>query len=72
MDELKIVSGFTNGILSKLIGMLIRKKFGYDIDLKLNNVRVTIVDEKARVHLDLDAELKKEELTKLLTKFGLN
>ena len=34
MDEMKIGSKFTTGILSKLIAMLIRKKFGYDVELK--------------------------------------
>jgi hypothetical protein len=72
MDELKIVSGFTKGILSKLVRMLLRKKIGYDIDIQLNDVKATIIEEKAKVHLDLDAELSKEELTKLLKKIGLN
>ena len=36
MDEMKIGSKFTTGILAKLIAMLIRKKFGYDVELKLN------------------------------------
>lgn len=72
MDEMKIVSGFTRGIISKLVKVLLRKKLGYDIDIQLNKIDVTIVDGKSHVHLDLDAELEKEELLKLLKKVGLN
>ena len=43
MDEMKIGSKFTTGILSKLIAMLIRKKFGYDVELKLNEVNATVI-----------------------------
>jgi len=71
MDELRVVSGFTNGLLSKLVGMLIRKKYGYDINLKLRDVRVSITDEKAFVHLDANLELSKGDLMKLLKKLGL-
>lgn len=69
---MKIVSGFTRGIISKLVKVLLRKKLGYDIDIQLNKIDVTIVDGKSHVHLDLDAELEKEELLKLLKKVGLN
>lgn len=69
---MKIVSGFTRGIISKLVRVLLRKKLGYDIDIQLNKIDVTIVDGKPHVHLDLDAELEKEELLKLLKKVGLN
>lgn len=48
---MKIGSKFTTGILSKLIAMLIRKKFGYDVDLKLNEVNATVIDGKTQVPL---------------------
>ena len=62
MDEMKIGSKFTTGILSKLIAMLIRKKFGYDVELKLNEVNATVIDGKTHVHLDVDAELEKDDM----------
>ena len=67
MDEMKIGSKFTTGIISKLIGMVIRKKFGYEVTLKLNEVNATVIDGKTHVHLDVDAELDKEELMKILS-----
>lgn len=72
MDEMKIVSGFTRGIVSKLVRMALRKKIGYDIDIQLNDIKATVVDGKTHVHLDVDAELEKEELVKILKHVGLN
>ena len=71
MDEMKIGSKFTTGIISKLVSMVIRKKFGYDVELKLNEVNATVTDGKTHVHLDVDAELSKEELMKILASIGL-
>lgn len=71
MDEMKIGSKFTTNIISKLINMVIRKKFGYEIELKLNEVNATIIDGKTHVHLDIDAELEKDELMKILKSSGL-
>jgi hypothetical protein len=71
MDEMKIVSKFTTNMISKLVKMVLRKKLGYDIDIQLNEIKTTITDGKTHVHLDVDAELEKEELVKILKKIGL-
>lgn len=71
MDEMKIGSKFTTSIVSKLVSMVIRKKFGYDIGLKLNSIDATVIDGKTHIHLDVDAELEKDELTKILKNIGL-
>lgn len=52
MDEMKIGSKFTTSIISKLASLAIRKKFGYDVKLNLNEVKATVVDGKTHVHLD--------------------
>lgn len=72
MDEMKIVSKFTRGIVSKILRTVIHKKTGYDIDIQLNEVTTTISDGKTHLHLDVDAELSKEELAKILKSIGLN
>ncbi|MEZ3494748.1 MAG: CTP synthase [Lachnospiraceae bacterium] len=72
MDEMKIVSKFTTNMISKLVKMVLRKKLGYDIDIQLNEIKTTITDGKTHVHLDVDAELEKEELVKILKKIGLS
>ena len=55
MDEMRIVSKFTRGIISKAIKMVIRKKTGYNIDIQLNEAITTISDGKTHLHLDVDA-----------------
>lgn len=71
MDEMKIGSKFITNIISKLASAVIRKKFGYDIKLNLNKANATIVDGKTHVHLDIDADLEKDELVKILKNIGL-
>lgn len=72
MDEMKIVSKFTRGIISKAIKMIVHKKTGYDINIQLNDVTTVIIDGKTHLHVDLDAEVDKEELIKILKNIGLN
>lgn len=66
MDEMRIVSKFTRGIISKAIKMVIRNKTGYNIDIQLNEAITTISDGKTHLHLDVDAELDKDELMSIL------
>ena len=56
MDEMKIVSGFTTTLVSKLLRFALRKKLGYDIHIQLNTLEATIKDGKTHVHIDADAE----------------
>ena len=72
MDEMRIVSKFTRGIISKAIKMVIRKKTGYNIDIQLNEAITTVNDGKTHLHLDVDAELDKDELMSILKSVGLN
>lgn len=71
MDEMKITSKFTTNMISKLIKMVLSKKLGYNVDIQLNAINATIVDGKTHVHLDVDVELDKDELTKILKNIGL-
>ena len=72
MDEMKIVSKFTTNMISKLVKMVLRKKFGYDVDIQLNEIKTTINEGRTHVHLDVDAELSKDELVKILKGVGLD
>lgn len=69
---MRIVSKFTRGIISKAIKMVIRNKTGYNIDIQLNEAITTISDGKTHLHLDVDAELDKDELMSILKSIGLN
>lgn len=72
MDEMRIVSKFTKGIISKALKMVVRKKSGYNVDIQVNEITTTINDGKTHLHVDVDAELERDELIKILKSIGLN
>lgn len=72
MDEMRIVSKFTRGIVSKILKTVIHKKTGYNVDIQLNEITAKISDGNTYLHLDVDAELGKEELINILKGVGLN
>lgn len=69
---MNIVSKFTRGVFSKVAKMALKKKTGYEVDIQLNELTVTVIDGKAHVHLNADAELEKDELVKILKMNGLD
>lgn len=68
MDELKLnlTTKFMKGIVTKLLATVIRKQFGYEIDIQLNEVVVTNSDGKIHLHANVDAEVTNEEFTKMI------
>ena len=39
MDEMRLESKFTTGLVSKIARTVVRKKLGYDMDIRLNRLR---------------------------------
>ena len=72
MDEMRIVSKFTRGIISKALKMVVHKKTRYNVDIQVNEITTTINDGKTHLHVDVDAELERDELIKILKSIGLN
>ena len=70
MDLMKISSGFLRGIVSKLIKRAVKKK-GYNADIVLNEFAAKFENGEATIHLNLDAKMSQDELTKLLKDIGL-
>ena len=68
---MKIESKWARGIASMLIKKALRNKLKYDVDVQLNHFRTTVLEDRAHVHLDVDLELSKEELDKLIKSIGL-
>lgn len=67
MDELKIGSGFIQGILTRIIIKAVAKKLGVKLNLNFNDpLSVTFDGENALVHLNLNAKMSKEDLNKLV------
>lgn len=74
MDELKLnlTTKFMRGILAKLIAKSIRKKLGCNVDILINEVKITAVDGKVHIHADLDGETTNEDLMKMVKTIGLD
>ena len=61
MDEMKIRTAFMRKLIAGAVRKALRKKLGYEIDIQLNELSITFAD----------AEMNKNELTKLIRKTGL-
>lgn len=72
MDEMRIVSEFTRGLVSKIARRIVKRKTGYIVDIQFNKIETTVINGKTHVRLDLDAELEKDELMKILKSVGLD
>ena len=69
MDKLIINSNFTRGIITKLIKKLMKKKFGNNIDIQIEDLEISINDDIVKVRMS--GEMSKESLatiTKTLLK----
>ena len=68
MDELKLnlSSKFMRGIVTKLISKTVYKKTGYKIGIELNNINVEVINGRAHIHINADAEIDNDELMKIV------
>lgn len=71
MDEVRITTKFMRGIIAKILSKVIQTKVGCKVDICLNEFSITFDDDKAHVHLNADAELGKDELSKIIKPLGL-
>ena len=74
MDMLKmnLSTKFMKGIVTKLIAKALVKKFGYQVDIQINEIEIEAIDGKIRLHADLDAETDNSEFVKIIKDIGLN
>lgn len=72
MDELKlkIHTKVMRGLIASLVTKLIRSKLGYDVDIKLNDLDVVVVNGKARIHTDVELEVDNDELLNIIKSVG--
>ena len=74
MDELKVKlsTKFMRNIVSKLIAIAIKKKYGYKIDIQLNEIDVKVVNGEAHLHTDVEVVIDNNEFTKIVKSVGLD
>lgn len=66
MDEMNIVSKFTTNMISKIVTKILKQKLGYNVEVKMNEIKISIDDGKAHIHLNVDAEIDNSELTRIV------
>lgn len=74
MDEmkLKLSTKFMRGIVAKLISKVVSSKFGYDVDILINEIEFRCEEGKTKLHIDLDTELTNDEFKKIVKTIGLD
>lgn len=71
MDEVRIATKFMRCTVANILSKVIQKKVGYKADICLNEFSITFDNEKAHIHLNADAELSKDELSKIIKQLVL-
>lgn len=74
MDELKmrLTTKFMRNLVSKLIARTIYKKYGYKIDIQLNDLDVSIVDGETKLSTNVEVKLDSKEFMKIVKSMGLD
>lgn len=67
MDEMRIETGFMQGILARIVTKAMSKKIGVNLNLNFNDpISVQFDGEQAVIHLNVNAELSKQDLARLV------
>ena len=63
-DIMQIKTSFMRGMLSKLISLAIKTKFGYKIKVDLEDIDIKIDEENAHIHVNGSVDMKVDDLKK--------
>ena len=68
MDEMrvKLKTNFMRNIVAKLLARIIYKKFGYKVNIQLNDVDFWSIDGDTTIKLNVEARMKSDEFNKLM------
>lgn len=68
MDEMKVKlsTKMMRGLAAKLIEKAIAKKFGYKIDIQIDEIEIRHEDGRVHLHLNVDAETSSGEFTDIV------
>lgn len=66
MDELKIKSEFTKGFITGVIRKILKKKYGYNIDVCFDDdILLSVTDTGVHLHITADIDMSNDDLSKL-------
>lgn len=74
MDELKLKlsTRFMRGFVARLVSKAIYKKFGYDVDILINEIEIRTEDGKIHLHTSVEAEMKYDDFRSAIKDIGLD
>lgn len=65
LDMINIRNSFMKNVISTIITKMIKKN-GINLDLNLEGLEIKFEKDTARIHLEIDGEMSKEELMRLI------
>lgn len=66
MLMMKLSTKFMKGMVAKIIARKVYKKFGYKIDIQLNDVQIDMINGDIKLHIDADGKMNKTEFDRLM------
>lgn len=74
MDRLYMTlsTKFMRNIVSKLIAKSIYKKYGYKINIQLNDLDVSVIDGEADIKANVEVKLESSEFMKIIKDINLD
>lgn len=74
MDELKLKlsTKFMRNLVSKLISKAIYKKYGYKVNIQLNDLDIRVIDGETAINTNVEVKLDSGEFMKIIKSVGLD
>lgn len=74
MDEMKVKlsTKFMRGVVSKLLAMFIRNKYGYKVDIQINDLDISVIDGETKLCTNVEIKLGSDEFIKAVKSIGLD
>lgn len=74
MDEMrvKLKTNFMRNIVAKLMSRAIYKKYGYKVNIQLNDVDLWSIDGDTTIKLNVEVQLKSDEFNKIMKSIDMD
>lgn len=72
MDEMKVKlsTKLMRNLVSKLIARAIRKKYGYEVNIQLNELDISVVDGETKILTNVELTMESDEFKKIMKNIG--
>lgn len=72
MDEmkLKLSTKFMRSMVAKLIARFIYKKYGYKVNIQLNDLDISVIDGETKINTNVEIKLDSNEFMNIMKDIG--